>query len=490
MARGEYFTFKSLGEIRERVSTLGLSGSIGFADDVSPAAHPVMAGPFRHGNMEFSNRFAIHPMEGWDAENDGTPSENTLRRWERMAESGAAMLWGLEAMAVAEEYRANPRQVLIDGRTAGALEGALKRVRAAHARAFGGALKLFVGAQLTASGRYSGGRPPGTPLARVYDHPELDRRAAKDAAAPLMTDGQIEDTAGRIGKAAGLAREIGFDFADIKACHRYWLNETLAAKSRPGPFGGPFENRVKALFIALDSARRGAGVDFPLGVRLSGYDGVPFEEDPATRREGLKGRGRPSPYTLPYIWGWGVREDDTMSPDTAEPVRLAKMLAERDVAFLNVTVGSPYSNPHLSRPTETPPVDGYQPHRDPLFEVAIHFDVTRAIKRAVPGMLVVGTGYSYLRQWKAHAAEYNMKSGGVDLAGVGRAVLAYHDEVKCLLESGEAVPGRGRIVCTGDSACTTGPRLGLVSGCIYDPHYAKVNTEIRERLKGLGLGRK
>jgi hypothetical protein len=46
------------------------------------------------------------------------------------------------------------------------------------------------------------------------------------------------------------------------------------------------------------------------------------------------------------------------------------------------------------------------------------------------------------------------------------------------------------VICTGDSACTTGPRLGLRSGCIYDPYYAGTNREINARLAALGLTRK
>jgi NADPH2 dehydrogenase len=41
--------------------------------------------------VEEKVRFAAQPMEGWDAEPDGRPSELTRRRWLRMATSGAKL---------------------------------------------------------------------------------------------------------------------------------------------------------------------------------------------------------------------------------------------------------------------------------------------------------------------------------------------------------------------------------------------------------------
>jgi 2,4-dienoyl-CoA reductase-like NADH-dependent reductase (Old Yellow Enzyme family) len=193
---------------------------------------------------------------------------------------------------------------------------------------------------------------------------------------------------------------------------------------------------------------------------------------------------------VPYLWGWGVSEHNPLESDLAEPARLIALLKARGVTVFNISNGSPYSNPHLSRPTDSPPVDGYQPAWDPLKEVAQHFRLTRAIKGAHPDVTVVGTGYSYLRQFKAHAAEFNIGAGRADFAGLGRAILSYPDEAKQVIETGEAKPGRGNIVCTGDSACTTGPRLGLKSGCIYDPYYVGINQEITKRLTAMGLTKK
>jgi len=492
MARNEYFKYRELAELRARVAELGLFGDIGFVDEVHPGAgERLFASPAKFGPFELSNRLVAHPMEGWDCDPaTGALTADAVRRWRRMAESGASLLWGMEAMAVGFDYRANGRQLVLIRDNLGSLADGMKAVREAHASSPNSGNRLAVGAQITCSGRYSSGRRPGAPLLLTYHHPELDQRVGGGPDTPLMSDAQMEDLAGLYAASARVAREAGFDFIDIKSCHRYWLNETLAAKTRPGKYGGSFENRAKILFMIIDAVKRELGNDFPLGVRLNLYDGVPYEEDPETRRPGLKGRGRLSPYQVPYLWGWGVNENDPLQPDLAEPIRLAGMLGERGIKMINTSVGSPYSNPHMQRPTDTPPVDGYQPFRDPLIDVAIHIALTRELKRAHPEISVVGTGFTYFRNFKAQAMEYCLRNKWMDAVGVGRALLSYPDELRMLVEKGEAIPGKGRQVCTGDSSCTTGPRLGLKSGCVFDPYYMDVMKDIRNRMKSLGLGGK
>src|SRR5205823_12462883 len=59
------------------------------------------------------NRWAIQPMEGWDATSTGGATSEVRRRWQRFGESGAKLIYGGEAMAVRPDGRANPNQLII-----------------------------------------------------------------------------------------------------------------------------------------------------------------------------------------------------------------------------------------------------------------------------------------------------------------------------------------------------------------------------------------
>src|SRR5260221_14349125 len=93
--------------------------------------------------------------------------------------------------------------------------------------------------------------------------------------------------------------------------------------------------------------------------------------------------------------------------------------------MVNLTVGSPYYNPHIQRPALYPASDGYLPPEDPLAGVARQMDAARELKRRFPNLLFVGTAYSYLQDFLPQVAQAALREGGVDLVGLGRMGLTY-----------------------------------------------------------------
>jgi hypothetical protein len=122
---------KSVAALRDRLAELNcqlpLDDGIQTAADGSPLAAPLEVAGFR-----VSNRWCIHPMEGWDANRDGSPSEHTLRRWRRFGRSGAKLIWGGEAAAVHPDGRANPNQTLAVESNREGLRQLLAELHAAH----------------------------------------------------------------------------------------------------------------------------------------------------------------------------------------------------------------------------------------------------------------------------------------------------------------------------------------------------------------------
>ena len=60
------------------------------------------------------------------------------------------------------------------------------------------------------------------------------------------------------------------------------------------------------------------------------------------------------------------------APTCGSPCGLIGLLAESGVSMVNVSLGNPYASPHLLRPFENPPPDGYETPEHPLTGVARH----------------------------------------------------------------------------------------------------------------------
>lgn len=414
------------------------------------------------GGRKVGNRFCILPMEGWDGETNGSPTDLTRRRWKNFGASGAKLIWGGEAVAVTHEGRANPNQVWLNDDSREAI-GQLRTILVdEHQSKFGTTDDLLVGLQLTHSGRFA--RPNDKKQLEpqvLYRHPVLDKKFGMEETLHVMTDGEIDALIDRFVDAGVAAAELGYDFVDIKHCHGYLGHEFLSAFDRPGPFGGSFENRTRFLreVVARLRARCPALL---LSVRLSAVDWPPF-------RPGDDGRGVPQ-FEGDGKYAHAFGGDGTgLDVDLAEPIAFLKLLEELQIPLVCISVGSPYYNPHYQRPALFPPSDGYSPPEDPLIGVARQIAITSQLKRACPGLAVVGSGYTYLQQWLPNVAQAVVAGGGTDFVGLGRMVLSYPDLPADVL-AGRALANKK--ICRTFSDCTTAPRNGLVSGCYpLDPFY-------------------
>ena len=434
-----------------------------------------------HGRS-IGNRFCIHPMEGWDGQPNGLPSEDTLRRWRHFGLSGAKLIWGGEAVAVQADGRANPSQLFLNPEvdsTAG-FRALRETLVDAHREAKFETGDLYVGLQLTHSGRWS--RPTAAgPAPRVaYRHPVLDARAGVTGDEAVLTDDELEVIRQNYVAAARSAQAAGYDFVDVKCCHGYLLHELLGARARAGKYGGGLENRF-SFFQQIVSGIREACPGLDIGVRVSIADVFPHAP-------GEDRRGQPSGWDaeLPFEHGFGLDPEDPRRTKLTDGLQFLSHLHQMGIRLVNLTLGSPYYNPHLQRPAAYPPCDGYQPPEDPLVQVAEHLRITRRCKQSFPDMLFVGTGYTYLQEWLPHVAQHEVRGGHVDSVGLGRMVLSYPDLPADVLAGR---PMQRKKVCRTFSDCTTGPRNGLPSGCYpLDEHYrsredAKTLKAIKERLR-------
>jgi NADPH2 dehydrogenase len=472
MKFGDYPKAGSLDGVsgfRNYVKSLGLD--MPCDDIVASGPESPLAKPLEVDGMTIGHRLGIHPMEGWDCETDGRPTENTKRRWQRFGQSGGKLIWGGEACAVRADGRANPKQLMMTERSQSDIAALRDSVVKEHIAATGDDRGLVIGLQLTHSGRFC--KPnDNTRFESIiaYNHPILDRKFGYPKERPVMSDDDIRRLIGDYVIAAKRAQQCGFDFVDLKSCHGYLGHEFLSAVTRPGPYGGSLENRTRFLKELIEGVRAEAP-GLKIGIRLSAIDTLPFKPDPARSVPGALGPGIPEDHSLPYHNAFGANPDNPLEYDLTETKALFEILRGHGVRFINVTLASPYYNPHVIRPALYPPSDGYHPPEDPFVGVMRHLDVVRELKQSFPDFCLMGSGYTYLQEFFPNVAQAVVRQGWVDVIGLGRMVLAYPELPLDILQGR---PTQKKRICRTFSDCTTAPRNGIVSGCYpLDAFYKK-----------------
>jgi len=474
-------TLKTAADFRNHVASLGIElpceESI-VIGETSPLANPIV-GTTINGKI-IGNRWAIHPMEGWDGTATGGVTDEVVRRWQRFGESGAKLIYGGEAMAVRPDGRANPNQLIISAENKAGLARIRETLMSAHKERFGKTDDLVIGFQLTHSGRFCKPNDKFRMEPRVaYRHPLLDPKFKITSNDQVWTDAEIERLIQQYVEAAAIAWDVGADFVDIKHCHGYLLHEFLSAFTRPGKYGGSFENRTRILREIVFGIRAG-GNKIELGVRLSAFDFVPFKPDPALSQPGKLGPGIPEDFSgcLPYRYAFSVNQANPIEADLTETFQFLELCAQLGIKIINLSAGSPYYNPHIQRPAAYPPSDGYQPPEDPLVGVARQINAVRQLKaRAPKNLVLVGTAYSYLQEYLPHVAQYVVRHGWTDMVGIGRMVLAYPGLPADAIEKGVLAT---KSICRTFSDCTTAPRNGMISGCYPLDKYYSAKPEFQK----------
>jgi NADPH2 dehydrogenase len=475
-------TLKTVADFQKHLASLGLQ--LPCEQEITTGAASPLAQPVavEVNGKKMSNRIAVQPMEGWDGTTTGGITDDMVRRWHRFGESGAKLIYGGEAMAVRADGRANPNQLIINEENKSGIATLRETLVKAHKEKFGPADDLVIGFQLTHSGRFCRPNDKKQWESRIaYRHPILDKKFNVTSDAQILSDAEIEQLIQKYIEAAKIAWDVGADFVDIKHCHGYLLHEFLSAFTRPGKYGGSFENRTRIVREIIEGIRA-SGNKIEFGVRLSAFDFVPFRPDPALSQPGKLGPGIPEEFPTPYPYGFGTNQQNPLQYDLTETFKFTELCGQLGIKILNLSAGSPYYNPHIQRPAAYPPSDGYQPAHDPLIDVARQIDVVRQLKQRAPqGVILVGSAYSYLQEYLPHVAQGVVREGWADMVGIGRMVLSYPAIFADAMQQGTLTP---KLICRTFSDCTTAPRNGLPSGCYpLDKHYT-VKPEF-QTLKGI-----
>jgi 2,4-dienoyl-CoA reductase (NADPH2) len=415
----ERFRFKSKDEIISKARALGFD--LPFNDDISSLFRPLSL-----RNISIPNRLVVQPMEGYDSENDGSPSDLTNRRYFRFGGGGSGIIW-FEAVAVSPDGRSNPGQLWIHKKNQDKYSLLTCKTRKTAEKQ---GIDPFLVIQLTHSGRYS--KPYGLPKPRVAAlNPVLDKVEPY-----ILSDDDLSIIQDHYVEASKLAAAAGFNAIDMKACHGYLMVELLSAKQRKNSIYGGIEplQRFKFMLDTIDRIQAEVP-EIIITTRLNISDC--------------------------YYGGFGVDENDL--PDFTEPVMLIKELELRGVELINLSMGSPYFNPHVTRPYDNPVPGSKVPEEHPITGVMRMINGTSFIQKTFPDIRFIGSAYSYLRQYAPNVGAAVIKDGNASLIGFGRNSFAYPDMPLDLIRTGKADPSKICITCSGCTRLISNFRPG---GCV------------------------
>ena len=422
----ERFNLKSKADLDTLSARLGIT--LPWSDDLSPLSRPLATKAF-----SLDNRFAVLPMEGHDSLPDGAPGELSFRRYRRFAEGGSALIWA-EACAVTPEARTSPEQFWLHDGSADAFARMVEETKRAGMKATGREPVMIL--QLTHSGRNSKPRGKPEPLIAVRN-PILDPIHQLGPEYPIVTDERLDRLQDEFTAAARLAERAGFDGVDVKCCHRYLLSELLGAVTRPGRYGGSYENRTRMVRETFGKVRSAVSRAF-VTTRMNVYDAFPHPQ------------------------AWGVAREEWRIPDLTEPLMLISQLRDMGLSLLSISIGNPYFNPQFNRPYDNP-IRGFNPPDEhPAVGMARILHITRRIQEANADLPVIGFGLSWLRQFFPNVAAGAVRDGGMALCGQGRSAFAYPDAPLDIARAGALDPKKTCITC---SLCTQLMRDARNAGC-------------------------
>ncbi len=419
----ETFHYSTLEDVKRTASEM--NAFLPLSEDVSPLYKPLALGA-----KTAPNRIAFQPMEGTDGTETGAPGALTIRRYERFAKAGPGLIW-FEAVATVPQGRASAHQLYLREDNLDEFKRLTDDIRETCLRENGYVPVLVM--QATNSGRYS--KPTGAPDPMIaYNCPPLEDTPLP--ASRILSDEQLRRFEEAFGVTARLSQQAGFDGMDVKCCHRYLACELLSAYTRPGEYGGSYENRTRFLKNAYRAAKAAITGDFFLTSRLNAYDG------------------------FPYPYGFGVREG-SLEPDMTEAIRLiGELRAEFSIPLINVTMGNPYKNPHVNRPYDH---GNYVPDEHPFVGESRMMRGVSEIQRALPDLPVIGSAYSYLRQFSVNLAAGMVGEGHCAMAGFGRMAFADPNFVQEARRTGCVDKKNVCITCGG---CAQLLRAGTPAGCV------------------------
>jgi 2,4-dienoyl-CoA reductase-like NADH-dependent reductase (Old Yellow Enzyme family) len=220
--------------------------------------------PIAVGSLTVPNRFVRSATHDYLSDDAGFVSDAGVELFARLAEGEVGLIVTGHAH-VQPSGKASPRQMgVFDDR----FLASLARIPAAVHRF---PSKVFL--QIAHAGRQTKERDcGGVPVSPSPVYDPVSKVMPRELSA-----GEVRTVVADFVAAAGRAKRAGFDGVQLHAAHGYLLSSFLSPHTnrREDEWGGPVENRARALLEVLRGVRASCGPDFPVIVKLNSTDFLP-----------------------------------------------------------------------------------------------------------------------------------------------------------------------------------------------------------------------
>lgn len=216
--------------------------------------------PKHIGNLEIRNRIVMLPMTMGYAEADGSVGDRFIAYFAERAKGGAGMIIIPFTPMYAGSHMAPG---VFDDRY---LPGIRKLATALRNHGAKSACQLITSYHMVSKDN----------MAELVGPSAVPNQMMRGIPRALTIE-EIRKLVEDYGKAAGRARQGGFDAVELMTGAGYLLNRFLSpiTNQREDEYGGSLENRMRIILEVVASIRRETGSDFPLGVRLNMDEQMP-----------------------------------------------------------------------------------------------------------------------------------------------------------------------------------------------------------------------
>jgi 2,4-dienoyl-CoA reductase-like NADH-dependent reductase (Old Yellow Enzyme family) len=383
---------------------------------MSGVAYERLLSPLNVGHVVLRNRIAMMPHAVMFGGGYGSAIDRTIAYHVERAKGGAGLIVMSNFLMPASWKVQATWGGALETIALGGLDLANERSLQPHYKRMIDGIKengaCFV-SQLNLSGRQL--RSPGTTQFGLPLYAPSPLPCPRTGEIPKeMTEADIAECVDTMVEAAMNMKDAGADGIELFAAQGYMLHEFLspATNKRTDKYGGSLDNRIRFLIDGLRAVRAAVGVNFLIGCRINGEDGVPG----------------------------GLHIDDA--------TEVALRLKAEGISYLNVSGLTSLHYPGWIADI-TAPVAQFAPQ-------------AAAIRKEVEGLPVCVSS----RIATPEDAEAILAAGQADFIGMARALIS-DPELPLKAARGDR---DGIRVCTySNQSCIVGLDRGRGVGCIHNP---------------------